>query len=117
MLSEEDHKMLELVQRIYEVPQCILQHHMILVAKHGHTTLHLIRSLIDFRMFTLISSYFPSIIIWLMVNHVHFCDLQNFSLQVLKRLVAYARSSAALLVELIKGDKDERQWLVWFLKH
>jgi hypothetical protein len=50
-------------------------------------------------------------------NHVQFCDLQNFSLQVLKRLVAYARSSAALLVELIKGDKDDRQWLVWFLKH
>lgn len=51
------------------------------------------------------------------MNHVHFCDLQKISMQVLKRLVAYARSSAALLVELIKGDKDDRQWLVWFLKH
>lgn len=63
MPSDKDHKMLELVQRIYEVPRCILQQHMILVAKHGHMTVHLIRSLIHFHLFALIGSYFPSILI------------------------------------------------------
>lgn len=36
------------------------------------------------------------------------------SQQVLKRLIAYARSSANLLTELIKGREDDRKWLSIF---
>jgi hypothetical protein len=37
------------------------------------------------------------------------------SLQVLKRLIAYAKSSADLIVSLIKGEEDDSRWLVCFL--
>ena len=30
----------------------------------------------------------------------------------LKRLIAYAKSSANLLTELVKGNEDDRKWLV-----
>lgn len=34
------------------------------------------------------------------------------TLQVLNRLIAYARSSANLLAELVKGNEDDTKWLV-----
>jgi len=39
------------------------------------------------------------------------------TLQVLKRLRAYAKSSATLLTELIKGNEDDRKWLVRLTYH